>query len=171
MNQMPLSRRLGLSTNRLIVLAAVGLGFGCAGCLLLIGAFSRPARSGEAFPMPVFTVVALPTQTSTPISATVTPPGMTPTPAPTLPSGGGEGFAPGDLVEVYGTGGDGLRLRRAPNLDADIVVLGVESEVFRVIAGPTSANGYSWWQLVNPYDSGKQGWAVGLYLRKLGSTP
>jgi len=171
MNQMSGSRAMGLSANRLAVLVAALLGLGCAGCLILIGPLARPARSGGTVPAPVFTVVDLPTQTTTPPPATATAVGLTPIPSPTFPAGGGEGFAPGDLVEVSGTAGDGLRLRRAPNLEAEIVVLGVESEVFRVIAGPTTADGYAWWQLVNPYDSGKQGWAVGLYLRKLGASP
>jgi hypothetical protein len=160
-----------MSAERFIVLVAAVLGLGGAGCLVLAGALLRPMRSEGGVPTPVFTVIALPSETPTRVPSTPTPVGLTPTPAPTLPSGGGQGFAPGDLVEVGGTGGEGLRLRRQPNLNAEIVVLGLDSEVFRVIAGPTEADGYTWWHLVNPYDSSKQGWAVGLYLRKLGATP
>lgn len=160
-----------VSANRLIVLSAAALGLGCAGCLVFVGALTRPMRSEAGLPTPVFTVVDLPSPTPSPLPASATPVGATATPAPTLPTGGGEGFLAGDLVEVSGTGGEGLRLRRQPSLQAEIVVLGLESEVFRVIAGPTTADGYTWWQLVNPYDSGKQGWAVSLYLRKLGATP
>ncbi len=160
-----------MSTERLVVLVGAVLGLGCAGCLVITGALTRPMRSQAGAPTPVFTVVDLPSQTPTPPPATATPVDLTPTPAPTLPAGGGEGFAPGDLVQVSGTGGEGLRLRRQPSLDAEVVILGLDSEVFRVIAGPTSGDGYTWWQLVNPYDSAKQGWAVGLYLRKLGASP
>jgi hypothetical protein len=161
----------GMNLNRLVVLGGVIIGLGSAGCLILAGALTRPMRSGGTVPTPVFTVVRLPSETPTKPPATETAVGPTVTPAPSVPAGGGEGFAPGDLVEVSGTGGDGLRLRREPSLSAEIVVLGVESEVFSVIAGPTSADGYTWWQLVNPYDSAKEGWAVGSYLRKLGTTP
>jgi hypothetical protein len=159
-----------MSTERLLVLAAGVLGLGCAGCLLLAGALTRSTRSQVGAPTPVFTVVDLPSRTPTPPPATATPVDLTPTPAPTLPGGAGEGFAAGDLVEVSGTGGEGLRLRRQPSLDAEVVIVGLDSEVFRVIAGPTSADGYTWWQLVNPYDSAKQGWAVGSFLRKLGTS-
>jgi hypothetical protein len=161
----------GMSAERLVVLVAAVVGLVCAGCLVLAGGLTRGIRSEAGLPTSLFTVVQLPSRTPTPPEPTNTPVGPTATPAPTLPIGGGEGFVPGDLVEVSGTGGDGLRLRREPSLNAEIVVLGVESEVFRVVAGPTSGDGYTWWQLVNPYDSAKQGWAVGLYLRKLGATP
>lgn len=171
MNRKPGRVWPGWSVNRLVVLGAVIIGLGSAGCLVLAGALTRSMRSDGAVPTPVFTVVRLPSQTPTLPPATETPVGPTATAAPSLPAGGGQGFAPGDLVEVSGTGGDGLRLRREPSLDAEIVVLGVESEVFSVIAGPTSADGYTWWQLVNPYDSAKKGWAVGSFLRKLGTAP
>ena len=36
-----------------------------------------------------------------------------------------------------------------------------ESEVFKVVAGPTQAGSYDWWQLVAPYDNSRQGWAAG----------
>jgi hypothetical protein len=161
----------GVTTDRLLVLIAAVLGLTCAGCLILGGVLTRPLRSARGAPTPVFTVVVLPSATPTPLPATATPIDLTPTPGPTLPSGGGQGFAPGDLVQVSGTGGEGLRLRREPSLNADIVVLGLDNEVFRVVSGPTVSDGYTWWQLVNPYDSAKQGWAVDLYLRGLGTTP
>ena len=171
MNQRPKSEGIGLGLNRLIPMIGGALGLACVGTVLMFGALTRPARSRGEFPTPVFTLVGLPTRTTTPSAATATPPGVPAMPSPTLPSGEGAILVPDDLVEVTGTGGEGLRLRRAASLEAEIVVLGVESEVFRVIAGPATADGYTWYQLVNPYDSEKQGWAVGLYLSKLGTNP
>lgn len=74
-------------------------------------------------------------------------------------------YARGHLVEVNGTGGDGLRLRNAPNLDAVVNVLALENEVYEVRGGPTEADGYTWWFLVNPYDNEIQGWSVANFLR------
>jgi hypothetical protein len=93
----------------------------------------------------------------------------TATPPPTLDPNVDLGFTIGDLVEVYGTGGDGLRLRDSPSLDGVILVLGLESEVFEVVGGPEYSSGYLWVRLVNPFDPVKTGWAVANYLRRLGS--
>jgi hypothetical protein len=76
----------------------------------------------------------------------------------------------GALVEVFGTSGDGLRLRSEPDLQASILVLGVDTEVFQVEDGPVEAEGFQWWYLINPYDTAKQGWAVSTYLRALSSS-
>ena len=165
------SEGFGLGLNRLVPMIGGAFGLACVGTVLMLGALTRPARSRGELPTPIFTLVVLPSRTPTPSAATATPPGIPAAPSPTLPSGEGVRLVPGDLVEVTGTGGEGLRLRRAAGLEAEIVVLGVESEVFRVIAGPATADGYTWWQLVNPYDSEKQGWAVGLYLSKLRTNP
>lgn len=78
-------------------------------------------------------------------------------------------FGVGDYAEVYGTGGDGLRLRSGPSLDASINAMGMDNEVFEVRDGPSDADGYTWWYLVNPYDNSKQGWGVAAYLRRLQS--
>lgn len=67
-------------------------------------------------------------------------------------------------VQVIGTGGDGLRLRIEPSLDAQILMLGSEAEVFRVHDGPREADGYLWWYLVGPFDSSRYGWAVANFL-------
>lgn len=76
-------------------------------------------------------------------------------------------YAQGDLVEVSGTGGAGLRLRIAPDLDAAVNILALEHEVYEVRGGPTEADGYTWWFLVNPYDNGIQGWSVANFLREV----
>jgi len=81
-------------------------------------------------------------------------------------SQGGD-FLIGDLVEVHGTGGEGLRLRNAPSLSAVVDELAMENEVLEIRGGPTEADGYIWWFLINPYDNQRQGWGVGVYVREL----
>ncbi len=73
-------------------------------------------------------------------------------------------------MEVSGTGGDGLRMRESPSLDARVLILGLESEVFEVSEGPVASEGYSWWLLINPFDPSKGGWAVDQFLRPIDSS-
>jgi hypothetical protein len=78
-------------------------------------------------------------------------------------------YSIGELVEIYGTEGDGLRLRNAPGLDSTINILALENEVFEVRGGPEEVDGYMWWFLINPYDNSIQGWSVGNFIRRLGT--
>ncbi len=133
--------------------------------VIVIGVFSRRTIFANPPVEPVLTFVSR--ASSTP-QVKITPTGTvgpelppTPTP-PELPE---RDFDHGQLVTVFGTGGDGLRLRKSPDLDADVGFLGLENEVFRVIDGPIDGDGYVWWYLVNPYEGSKSGWAVANYLR------
>jgi hypothetical protein len=74
------------------------------------------------------------------------------------------------LVEVFGTEGEGLRIRQGPGLASEVKLLGLDSEVFRVADGPIEMDGFIWWAVQNPYDLTKSGWAVADFLRPL-STP
>jgi hypothetical protein len=155
-----------------------------AGCIWLIGGglvgtailgllvFGLPllaSSAGASQVEPVMTVVVAPSETPTPTvpppSPTPVPPTATPTPPPAPPGG----FTIGELVEITGTGGDGLRLRSEPSLAGTTNDLAMDSEVFKVEQGPQEAEGYTWWFLVNPYDSARQGWGVANYLRPLQS--
>lgn len=78
----------------------------------------------------------------------------------------GEDLEVGNIVEVFGTQGSGLSLRREPGLSSMVDGYGLENEIFEIKGGPISAEGYNWWFLVNIYDNSKQGWAVGAYLRE-----
>lgn len=113
----------------------------------------------------VVTVVSPPTTvpaTSTiEATATMAASDVTPTPLSDQVSN----FEVGDLVEVYGTGGEGLRLREYAGLSAEVNFLGLENEIFEVMDGPIEAGEYSWWFLRNPYDLNRQGWTVGVFLR------
>ena len=102
----------------------------------------------QIIPAPTSTVKIAPTSTSTP----------TATPSPVIVDSGD--IAIGAYVQILGTGGDGLRIRSGAGLDFEPRFLGYESEVFEVRDGPLSANGYTWWYLVAPYDNNRSGWAV-----------
>lgn len=67
-------------------------------------------------------------------------------------------------VQITGTGSDGLRIRSAPGLNTETVFRGEESEVFLVKDGPQSADGYTWWYVVAPYDDTRAGWAAAEFL-------
>jgi hypothetical protein len=143
------------------------LGGGVLGGLVLVAAlFIWPLLvSGEpAAPEPVLTVIPFPTDTPTPLPTATLPPTAVPTATSTPPPVVGE-FAPGQLVQIQGTQGDGLRLRSSPGLDSDVRFLALESEVFEVQEGPVQADDYIWWFLVNPYDNSKRGWGVANYMR------
>ena len=136
--------------------------------LTAIGVISRNQEGTLLQLQPEITIVPLPSPTPTKRQPTSTPtPDWTPTPVPPPQIEGS--YVNGDLVQIFGTGGDGLRLRNQPGLNSTIAFLGVENEVFEVRNGPREADGYEWWYLVNPYSSDKAGWAVGNYLRQVES--
>ncbi|MGA9532136.1 MAG: hypothetical protein WBR18_05420 [Anaerolineales bacterium] len=113
---------------------------------------------------PVVSVIPFPSETLTPQPTGTADPTREPTASPTPPPALGS-FSPGQLVQIVGTQGDGLRLRSSPGLDGEILVLGLENEVFEVQDGPQQVDGYTWWFLVNPYDNSKRGWGVANYIR------
>ncbi len=115
------------------------------------------------------TVIPAPTATPTP-RATPTSPAATATPVAPPPPPAGV-VAVGAYVQIRGTGGDGLRLRTEPSLQAAILALAKEEEVFQVVEGPHIADGYTWWRLQAPYDAQRGGWAVANYLSVLPVTP
>jgi hypothetical protein len=134
--------------------------------LIAVGLFTRTPAATVAQPEPDLTVVPLPSVTPTVAHPSATPTALwtaTPVPPPQLEGS----YASGDLVQIFGTGGDGLRLRNQPGLNSTIAFLGVENEVFEVRSGPNESDGYEWWYLVNPYSTDKAGWAVGNYLRRV----
>jgi hypothetical protein len=128
--------------------------------LLLLTGLAR--RGAEGFAEPVVTVLSRPTATA----VIVVPPSPTPTATveAALPSDPGR-IAVGSIIEVFGTEGDGLRLRASPGTGGAIQVLAGESEVFAVQEGPVEANGRTWFYLVSPSDPARAGWAVTDYLR------
>jgi hypothetical protein len=85
-------------------------------------------------------------------------------PTPTIPPAPLTAINLGDSVRVVGTGGDGLRLRVGPGLQETPNYLALENEVLTVHSGPTIADGFTWWFLIDPGDDTRNGWAVENYL-------
>lgn len=128
------------------------LGF-LGGLLLILSGI--PASSSNVGEGAVLTVIPAPTSTPTPLVPEEEP-------TPTISLAGT--IQTGAYVQITGTGGDGLRLRHQPSLNAEIDYLGLEEETFIVIDGPNSADGFVWWYLESPTDQTRKGWAVSDYL-------
>ena len=120
-------------------------------------------------PTAILTILPYSPAAPTPVSPLSTST-LTPTPIPPFVSDT-EGIRVGVFVQIRGTGGDGLRLRVAPGLNAPVRFLAREAEVFQVVDGPQQADGYIWWHLRAPYDKNRAGWAVANYLSPLPDTP
>lgn len=130
-----------------------------AGCLLLLTVVSigwTSVRQAPALGFVPADLTIIPPSTAT-LSPTATPlPAGTPTPTGQI--------GVGAYVQITGTEGAGLRIRREPGQAGDTVFLGEESETFQVKDGPQQADGYTWWYLVAPYDENRAGWAAADYL-------
>lgn len=125
--------------------------------LILTG---RPASSLGLEPASAaITVIAAPTSTPRLVATQPVLPVSQITPTAFLGS-----ITIGSYVQISGTDGAGLHLRTEPNLGAEPLFLGYDSEVFRVMAGPVEVDGYDWWKLTTPYDDSRTGWAVQNYL-------
>jgi len=112
--------------------------------------------------VPLFTVYPAPTLTDVPLAPTWTPEVSATPDIPTVRPGS---IAVGAMVEVSGTGGDGLNLRDAPNTSGKILFRVFERELFRVVDGPQDSNGHTWWLLQGYLDVTRQGWGVENYLK------
>jgi hypothetical protein len=145
--------------NLWLLVGAVAIA--CGMFTILFGALllTRSAESQSAPATAVINVIVASTAT---MSAQASP---TVLPTNTIPAANNPGVISIDShVQIQGTGGNGLRLRAEPGLDANILVLGSEAEVFRVMDGPIENDGYTWWYLVGPFDDTRLGWAVENYL-------
>jgi hypothetical protein len=136
--------------------------------LLAFVLLTRPAELPRATATAVV-ITAVPATPAAPLptggataAATVPPTEPTGTPPPPPP---GE-VAVGAYVQVVGTGDAGfLNLRAEPSLAGSVNYLALENEVFQVQAGPTNADGFVWWYLVDPATNTRYGWAVQNYLQ------
>ncbi len=143
---------------------------GAAGGLLILAAvlavtgIARSASRGSQTSAPVVTLLPRPSPTEWPSPSPTASPTETPQPAAAEPGSSG-GFDVGTMVEVYGTEGDGLRLRASAGTAGTIRVLAGEAEVLSVQDGPVEAEGRTWFYLVSPSDASRAGWAVADYLR------
>ena len=92
---------------------------------------------------------------------TATVPLPTPIPSPSLP--------PGDLtvgmqVQVVGVGTSGLNVRTSAGYTGTPRFLAYDDDRFAIIGGPQTADGLEWWQIEDPNDPSRIGWAARNYL-------
>jgi hypothetical protein len=132
--------------------------------VLSITAVARRASGGGQEAAPVVTLIPRPSPTEMVPPSPTALPTETPQPAAVPDSATGR-IDVGLIVEVYGTEGDGLRLRADPGTAGTIQLLAGETEVFVVQDGPVEADGRTWFYLVSPSDASRAGWAVADYLR------
>lgn len=145
-----------------LVLASLLL---CASLVyVLIGVYT--ARPGLTPTRLAITLIPAPSSTPRYVPPTPTPPPPTPLPSPT--PGPGQ-FALGIYVQITGTGGIGLHIRSDAGLDAPILFLGYDDEVYQITKGPKQSGGDTWWYLTAPYDPTRAGWADQTYLSVLPS--
>lgn len=145
------------------VVAGVVLCFG----VIILGGTNRANTGPVSETSPLLTIVALATQIPSPVPTDtfeVTRVVGTPTSSLVVPI-----FRLGELVEIFGTEGDGLRVREEPGLSSKVIYLGIENEVFEILDGPLTLDEYEWWLLQSPYNEARAGWAVGVFLRAIES--
>jgi hypothetical protein len=141
---------LGLFITLLIIFIAV------------LGLYFLPDKSSKNInPTAIVTIIEAPTATSIPRETWI----PTPTTVLTAEPGILSELSVGAYAQIYGTDGDGLRIRSGPGQTYAVNFIGLDSEVFLIIAGPEESDGYVWWHLEAPYDEGRNGWAAENYLR------
>ena len=130
---------------------------------LVIGvAFSTRQAPGPVSAATAILLVSPAAETMTPIPSAT--PAITTTEIVDQPGLSSAEITIGTFVQIVGTGGTGLRLRSEPGLSGEVLLFGVDSEVFRVEDGPVNRDNYIWWYLVGPFDNTRKGWAVSDYL-------
>lgn len=149
--------------NLRVLLGALAIGLILTCITLLYIVTARPALPDPAAGVRALTRISAPTSTAYVFTATAELVEWTPTPQPSATSAPGQ-IGVGGYVQISGTGGDGLRLRTHPGLDAPLLFLGYDTEIFQVTDGPVERDGRIWWALVSPYDPTRAGWAVQDYL-------
>lgn len=143
------------------IFLALLVGLGCLTIVLLVINISRPSQTPLGVVTAAFVVIPASTETLAP----PTPVPVTPTSSVDAPLGPGAGvLSVGSYVQISGTEGEGLRVREGAGLAFEPLFLGLESEVFKIIAGPSEADGYTWWHLAAPFDETLNGWSVENYL-------
>jgi hypothetical protein len=88
-----------------------------------------------------------------------------PTLEPVILSPTPETIAVGKLIVVIDAEDSGLNVRSGPGLDNEVRFIAENGETFIVIGGPTQANSLAWWQVQDPSDTSRTGWAAASYLQ------
>jgi hypothetical protein len=149
---------LRLYLNRYVILGMLVV----AGTLLIVTlifiGWTSPRFSPDVGFAPAdLTMIPAPTHTPNATAA----PAIDPLTTPTLAAGA---IGIGSYVQISDTEGEGLRIRVTPGLNSETVFRGEEAEVFLVKDGPQTADGYTWWYLVAPYDETRAGWSAADFL-------
>jgi hypothetical protein len=121
-----------------------------------------------AGPPPTFTPigqVAPPLGGSTPLPTP--PPLPTIVPTKTLPPGE---FKLGATVQVVEVGITGLNVRSGAGTDAAVRFIAPEGSTWILKSGPQQASGLEWWELQDPDDATRTGWAARQFLQAV-TTP
>ena len=159
MNEQPRKRTIKAILNPVTFVTAVILIIGMVLVSVVVLFLGRgPEPSTDA--LPEMTLIPAPTLTPQAIDPTQTPT-ATPTSIFFLPEGV---IGVGIYVQVTGTDGAGLRMRAEPGLGTAVNFSAMDSEVFLVIGGPETADGYIWWHLEAPYDTNRNGWSAANFL-------
>ena len=148
-----------LISTKIWIIALV-LGVGLFASILILINYSRPSHAKVVAVTAALTVIPSMSGTLTPTASEIFPTEL-PNATPTLIPGS---FGIGAFVQVSGTDGDGLRLRKGPGLSSEMQFLGLDGELFQIVDGPVDADGYTWWFVIGSYDDTRQGWAVADFL-------
>jgi hypothetical protein len=72
----------------------------------------------------------------------------------------------GEQVVVIDVGVQQLNVRDEPGvIDTAIIFRAEEGSIFTIIDGPRQADGLTWWQIQDPYNTSRTGWAASNYLQ------
>ena len=75
----------------------------------------------------------------------------------------------GGQILVEGVDEQMLNVRDRPTIrDSSVLFRADEGARFDVVAGPEQADGFTWWRIQDPTNSGRSGWAVSNYLQAQG---
>ena len=144
-----------------IIVGAIAIGLALVAGAFALLEYTRPVPAPPGPPTAEMAVIPAPTPT-VPIP---TLPPASPTPTMDVPPAPIPGvLSPGAIVQIIGTGGEGLNLRAIPGLESNIQYLGLESEVFTIVEGPVEKDGLVWWRLVGFYDETRSGWGASNFL-------
>lgn len=87
---------------------------------------------------------------------TVVTPFISPTPRP---------ISIGETVIVSDVGADELNVRDSAGvIDTTIIFRAAEGTRFTIVDGPRQSDGLTWWQIQDPFDASRRGWAASNYL-------
>jgi hypothetical protein len=136
-----------------------------------------PGDTATFTPSPTSTPTPTPTPTRTPVPTATPTPTSTPTPTPTSTSTPTPTHTPTYtptptptptpvLVEVGGTGGQGVWMYQQPGLKGGKITAWRDGTVMTVVGGPIEADGYAWIQVLDP--KGRLGWIPDRFLIHLG---